>query len=93
MNKENKRWNCHEIDSRNPSRLTRLYSSSADWPLMTKTTTPTKTATTKTSSATLTGAYTATETPKNAAGKANPPLAFHITVILGAALLPVMDWI
>lgn len=70
-----------------------LYSSSADWPLMTKTATPTKTATTKTSSATLTGAYTATETPKNAAGKANPPLAFHIAVLLGAALLPVMDWI
>ncbi|KAJ3474329.1 hypothetical protein NLG97_g9894 [Lecanicillium saksenae] len=68
-----------------------LYSSSADWPLMTKTA-ASETAT-KTSTATLTGAYTATSTPKNSAGKANPPLALHITLLLGAALLPVIDWI
>lgn len=69
-----------------------LYSSSGDWPLMTKTAEPTKTAT-KTASATLTGAYTATSTPDNPATRASPPLAFHITMLLGAALLPVIDWI
>ncbi|ATY66646.1 carboxypeptidase S1 [Cordyceps militaris] len=70
-----------------------LYSSSADWPLMTNTATPTKTATTATSSATLTGAYTATATPKNSARRGSPPLALHITALLGAVLLSVVDWI
>ncbi|KAM3454286.1 hypothetical protein MY5147_008482 [Beauveria neobassiana] len=70
-----------------------LYSSSADWSLMTKTSTPTKVVTTKTSSATLTGAYTATDTPRNAAARARPSSAFYIAALLGAALLPVMDWI
>ncbi|OAA70508.1 carboxypeptidase S1 [Cordyceps fumosorosea ARSEF 2679] len=70
-----------------------LYSSSADWPLMTQTATSTKAATTKTSSATLTGAYTATSTPKNSAQRASPSPAFCIVVVLGAALLPVLDWI
>ncbi|KAM3532802.1 hypothetical protein MY4038_003896 [Beauveria bassiana] len=70
-----------------------LYSSSADWSLMTKTSTPTKVVTTKTSSATLTGAYTATDTPRNAAAKARPSSAFYIAALLGAALLPMMDWI
>ncbi|KAM3501511.1 hypothetical protein MY10362_005487 [Beauveria mimosiformis] len=70
-----------------------LYSSSADWPLMTKTSTPTKVVTTKTSSATLTGAYTATDTPRNAAIRARPSLAFYIAALLGAATLPMMEWI
>lgn len=69
-----------------------LYSSSADWPLMSSTPAATKTAS-KTSSAELTGAFTATSTPENAATSADPPPAFKIAVLICAALLPMIDWI